>query len=251
MIQYNCYITLYHIISHYSYNMSKRNTIMLNSSYKTKCPPIPKYVIHITFDYYFNVSVDNLPKSTKTIKFNTLFNQPVDNLPESVEYISFGHMFNKSVDNLPESVEYISFGHMFNKSVDNLPKLLKTIIFSTEFCRPVDNLPKYVENITFKYLFDQRLDKLPKSVKLKLFDVVKEEDKILWLPSCYSVTYLDRFIQKNSLSIYVKHIEYTVMKNVFEKTNISFNIQYITILQKILSKTKFNKLPYGACYLKN
>ena len=225
---------------------------------------------HVTFDYYFNGYVDDLPKSIKTINFNGYFNRPIDKLPQFVEYISFGFKFNRHVDNLPkllktlifgaqfcqpvdklpQFIEYISFGFKFNRCVDNLPKLLKTIIFSTEFCQPVDNLPKYVENITFKYIFNQRLDKLPKSAKLKLFDVVKEEDKPsdIFSYAFTSVNIIMRraFKQKNSLGIYIKHIEYTVIKNVFEKTNVPFNIQKISILQKTSSKTKFNKLPYGS-----
>jgi hypothetical protein len=130
---------------------------------------LPQKITHLTFGDKFNQSVDNLPVNLTHLTFGDNFNQKVDNLPQKITHLTFGHIFNQSVDNLPKTLTYLTFGYDFNQSVDNLPKTLTYLTFKDVFNKPVNNLPENLTLLTFSHNFNQLVDNLPKTLTYLTF----------------------------------------------------------------------------------
>jgi hypothetical protein len=111
---------------------------------------LPPTIIDLTFDIYFNNSVDTLSNLLfiENIYFGWKFNQPIDHLPNSLKRLVFGNNFNHPVDYLPNSLKRLVFGKKFNCTVDHLPNSLKYLEFGNNFDKSIEFLPKSIQYLT-------------------------------------------------------------------------------------------------------
>ena len=168
----NSYLS--NIPTNFNYFVKKRNInikinincLKLNDKYSF-LKNLPSCINHLTltFDNYFNQSVDNLPIGITHLTFGENFYQSVDNLPIGITHLTFGQNFNKQVDNLPNSIIHLTFGEYFNQSIDNLPKSIRHLTLGDYFNQLVDNLPNSITHLTFGKHFNQSVDNLPTNLK--------------------------------------------------------------------------------------
>src|SRR5574343_301966 len=104
------------------------------------CEQLFNSITHLTFNYDFDQTVDNLPVTLTHLTFGHKFNQEVNNLPANLTHLKFGYNFNYTVNALPSYLTHLTFGENFNQTVDTLPTTLTHLTFGYYFNQPVDDI---------------------------------------------------------------------------------------------------------------
>jgi len=142
---------------------------------------LPKHVIHLTFDYYFNQPINNcVPNSVTHLTFGGKFNQQINScIPDSVTHLTFGDHFNQPINGcIPESVTHLTFGHDFNRQINGcIPESVTHLTFGFHFNRAINGcIPDSVTHLTFGWVFNQSIDSIPNSlVNISLHGNYKHE----------------------------------------------------------------------------
>ena len=140
--------------------------IKFNFYFNQPIDNLPNNITHLTLKWYFNQRIDNLPNSITHLILGEEFNQPIDNLPNNIKFLKLRDQFNQPIDNLPNSITELEIGRKFNQRVDNLPNNLTSLYFfyGSDFNQPVDNLPNNLTRLTLRDKFNQPIDNLPNNL---------------------------------------------------------------------------------------
>jgi hypothetical protein len=149
--------------------------------------PLPSSLTHITFDNYFNGTLEHLPPSITFIKagdsfdsdicylpklkyliFGKFFDKPVSNLPPTLVHLTINSIaFDQSVSRLPSSLTHLSIASAaFNNRVSRLPGTLTHLFIACGvFRRPVNNLPPSLTHLSIRSrLFNHPVNNLPSTL---------------------------------------------------------------------------------------
>ena len=120
--------------------------------------------IHLTFEYYFDQTINSISDNVTHITFGWYFNQPLSPgvIPINVTHITFGWCFNKSLDpgTIPVNTTHLILGNCFNQQLQpkSIPVSVTHLSFGHDFNQDIDSMLTNVTHLTFGWCFDQKLN---------------------------------------------------------------------------------------------
>jgi len=169
---------------------------------------VPIFVTNLTFDDYFNKTIDNvIPRTVTHLMFGQSFNKSIkDSIPLSITHIIFGFNFNQIIkDSIPESVTHLIFGNFYDKPIEknDIPSSVTHLMFGSKFNQPIKNIiPSSVTHLKINGFIYNQINDIPTTVTHLAFHEYFRRDinfvprtiKKIIVADCYNGMVNDNFM---------------------------------------------------------